>query len=100
MSYVWCVFIGVIAGFFLTVLLGINPNIIPLSGTTELAKNDLIVKEMPPEVKAQYNELKELCKWIEDKDLLFIKIDKEDYLCVMQLDTFAELLKRIKEEEK
>jgi hypothetical protein len=69
----------------------INAIRVPLSGATEFCKGDLIIDDLIAEVKVRQNGFKELYKWIENKDLLFVKADRHEYLCIMPLKIFMKL---------
>lgn len=69
---------------------------VPLSGATDFAKGDVVVEGMVGEVKMRRNGFKELYKWLANKDLLFLKADREDYLCVMPISKFMQLMKGVK----
>lgn len=71
---------------------GLSAKRIPLSGATEFARGDIIVGGLTAEVKLRKNGFKELYKWIRDRDLLFVKADREPYLCVMRVELLITLL--------
>ncbi|PMQ02383.1 MAG: hypothetical protein CBR30_01705 [Dictyoglomus sp. NZ13-RE01] len=71
---------------------GINAKRIPLSGGSWL-KGDILIDNFICEVKARANGFREIYKWLEDKDFLFIKADRKDYLVVMSLDKFINLMR-------
>lgn len=71
---------------------GLDAKRVPLSGSTDFAKGDVIVNGMTIEVKWRGNGFKSLYTWLENKDALAIKADRKDFLIVMPLDTFVELL--------
>ncbi|MCS7231612.1 MAG: hypothetical protein RMJ67_05705 [Elusimicrobiota bacterium] len=68
---------------------------IPLSGASFI-KGDLLIKingkEFLGEVKGRSKGFKEIYKWIDGKDFLFLKADYKDYLVVITLDKFLNLL--------
>ncbi len=72
---------------------GINAVRVPLSGATEFAKGDVLVEGRTCEVKLRKAGFKELYRWIEGKDLLFLKADRKEYLVVMRVKDLVELLK-------
>ncbi|MEM4546832.1 MAG: hypothetical protein QW328_08755 [Nitrososphaerota archaeon] len=72
---------------------GINAVRVPLSGATEFAKGDVIVERKVCEVKLRHDGFRELYKWLEEKDWLFLKADRKPYLVVMKIDDLIELLK-------
>lgn len=76
---------------------GIKALRVPLSGSCEGFAGDLIVENKTAEVKARAKGFKELYKWLQDRDLLFLKADFRDYLVVMRLDEFIGLLKEAKQ---
>ena len=71
---------------------GIDAKRVPLSGAADFLKADLLIEGLTAEVKVRHAGFKELYKWIEDKDLLFVKADRKEYLCVMRTKTFIDLL--------
>jgi len=74
---------------------GITAKRIPLSGASWI-KGDMIInlngKEMIGEVKARKEGFKEIYKWIDNKDFLFLRADRKDFLIVMNIKTFLELI--------
>lgn len=72
---------------------GIDAKRVPLSGATEFCKGDLLIHGLIAEVKVRHHGFKELYKWLNGKDLLFVKADYADYLCVMPIERFIELIK-------
>lgn len=77
---------------------GIDAKRVPLSGATSFAKGDIIIDDLVAEVKVRKNGFKQIYKWIEGKDLLFLKADYRTMLVVMDLDKFIELLASTKSE--
>lgn len=73
---------------------GLNAVRVPLSGATEFEKSDLFVEGLKAEVKVRHDGFKELYKWLEGKDILCLKADRQDGLVVLPVDKFIELLKR------
>ncbi len=71
---------------------GLNAERVPLSGATEFAKGDVVVEGLVGEVKLRKDGFKQIYKWLDDKDLLFLKADRKPYLVVMELDEFMKLL--------
>jgi hypothetical protein len=72
---------------------------IPLSGATEYKKGDIEVEGYTGEVKLRKNGFKELYKWLENADILFLKADRKEYLAVMPVGLFKDLLLTLKKEE-
>jgi Holliday junction resolvase len=66
---------------------------VPLSGATEFLKNDLVIEGFKAEVKIRRSGFRQLYKWIENADFLFVKEDYKTYLVIMRLETFENLLK-------
>jgi len=54
---------------------------------------------MAGEVKVRKSSFKKLYEWLENQDLLFVKMDRKPYLVVMNLETFSKLLKGGEESE-
>ncbi|MEN2984326.1 MAG: hypothetical protein ABDH25_04800 [Dictyoglomaceae bacterium] len=75
---------------------GVIAKRIPLSGASFI-KGDLLIiingKEFLGEVKGRSQGFKEIYKFIDGKDFLFLKADYKDYLIVMSLDKFLNLLR-------
>jgi hypothetical protein len=69
---------------------------IPLSGAQEGFENDVQGLGLNWEVKARKNGFQTLYKWLEDErekpDALALKADRKDWLVVMKLDKFIELM--------
>lgn len=69
---------------------------IPLSGAQEGFENDVQGLSLNWEVKARKNGFQTLYKWLEDErekpDALALKADRKDWLVVMKLSTFMELM--------
>lgn len=74
---------------------GILSKRIPLSGSSWI-KGDIILKidekELLGEVKARKEGFKEIYRWIDGKDILFLKADYRDYLVVMELEKFLKFI--------
>lgn len=77
---------------------GLDAKRVPLSGATEFAKGDIVVEGLVGEVKARHDGFKQIYKWLDGKDLLFLKADYRTMLVVMDLDKFIELLASTKSE--
>ena len=75
---------------------GLNAERVPLSGATKFAKGDVVVEGLVGEVKWRKDGFKQIYKYFEGKDLLFIKADRKPYLVVMRLEEFIELLRGAK----
>jgi hypothetical protein len=75
---------------------GINAKRIPLSGASWI-KGDIIVsingKEYIGEVKTRKEGFKEIYKWLFGKDFLFLRADRKEFLVVMNMEKFLELIK-------
>jgi len=74
---------------------GIVAKRIPLSGGSWI-KGDIAMEFLGKgyigEVKARKDGFKEIYKWIEDKDFLFLRADRKDFLVVMDIKTFLEIV--------
>jgi hypothetical protein len=74
---------------------GITAKRIPLSGASWL-KGDIFIELLNKgyigEVKARREGFKEIYKWLSDKDFLFLRADRKDFLIVMNIKTFLELV--------
>lgn len=72
---------------------GIPTKRVPLSGASDFQKGDLILdikdKKILGEVKWRKNGFKQIYKWIEEADVLFIKRDYSDYLVVQRLKDYC-----------
>lgn len=75
---------------------GVPAQRVPLSGASEFQKGDVIVDGKVAEVKVRKDDFKRIYQWLEDKDLLFIKSDRKDYLVVMKLDDFIKQVQLIR----
>ena len=70
---------------------GIPAKRVPLSGATEFAKGDIVIKDRyKAEVKLRKDGFKELYRWLDGNDFLFVKADRKPYLVIMTFDTFIE----------
>lgn len=69
---------------------------VPLSGAQEGYENDVEGLGMSWEVKSRKNGFKTLYKWLEDErekpDALALKADRKDWLVVMKLEKFLEII--------
>jgi len=71
---------------------------VPLSGGAKGFEGDVLIeKRFKAEVKARHDGFKELYKWLQKADILFVKADFKDYLAVLPLSLFLEILKGWKE---
>jgi Holliday junction resolvase len=74
---------------------GITAKRIPLSGASWM-KGDIFIellnKGYVGEVKARKEGFKEIYKWLDGKDFLFLRADRKDFLIVMNIKTFLELI--------
>lgn len=67
---------------------------VPLSGGSWV-KGDIILEGLGVgEVKLRADGFKEIYKWLANNDFLFIKRDRDQYLVVMPLDDWMEMVKR------
>lgn len=71
---------------------GIKAKRIPLSGATEFQKGDVQIQDFIAEVKLRKNGFKQIYKWLENSDILFIKADRKPYLAVIPLELLVDLL--------
>lgn len=74
---------------------GIECKRIPLSGASAITPScDLLIgkEEDQAEVKVRGNGFKKLYDWIDNNRFLFVKADRQPYLCVMRVKDFIELL--------
>jgi len=72
---------------------GISAKRVPLSGAAEGFPGDVIVADKyTAEVKWRKNGFKELYKWLEGKDLAFLKADRKPFLVVMTGDMFCKII--------
>lgn len=73
---------------------GLNAKRVPLSGSTDFAKGDVVVEDLVIEVKRRKKGFKKLYDWLEGFDALAIREDKKGFLIVLPLEKFVELLGR------
>lgn len=75
---------------------GIECRRVPLSGGAPGTPGDLIISHKDvdklAEVKVRGEGFRELYRWIDGNDFLFVKADRKDYLAVMRLEDFIELI--------
>jgi Holliday junction resolvase len=69
---------------------------IPLSGATDYKKGDIELEGYTGEVKLRKDGFKEIYKWLENADILFLKADRKEYLAVVRVDLLKDLLITIK----
>lgn len=65
--------------------MGLKAERVPLSGQCGSFVGDLIVNNLKAEVKGRSNGFKSLYKWLEDRDILFIRSDRKEWLVVLRL---------------
>lgn len=66
--------------------LGFNAERVPLSGRSGGSfSGDLIVEGKIAEVKGRRDGFKSLYKWLEDRDILFIRADRKEWLVIQRL---------------
>lgn len=70
---------------------------VPLSGAAggEFGGDVVLAGGLKAEVKARANGFTRLYKWLEDVDMLALKADRRDWLIVLPLERFQELLRRV-----
>ena len=71
---------------------------IPLSGACDGFKGDVEGLSLIWEVKIRKDGFKELYKWLEGKDALAIRANKQKWLVVIPLDKFIEFFPELYEE--
>lgn len=72
---------------------------VPLSGQTEFKKGDIVIEDKyTGEVKWRKEGFKEIYKWLENNDFLFLKADRKPYLVVMKLELFIKLMRGVADE--
>ncbi len=66
--------------------LGFDAERVPLSGRSGGSfSGDLIVEGKIAEVKGRGDGFKSLYKWLEDRDILFIRADRKEWLVIQRL---------------
>ncbi len=71
---------------------GIDAERVPLSGGAGgNFAGDLRIENKKAEVKGRKEGFKELYKWIEGKDMLFIRADRKEWLVVLRIEDFIKL---------
>lgn len=70
---------------------------VPLSGSSRFQKGDVVIKlkdrTLVAEVKRR-KSYKTLYQWLSGKDLCFFRADKEEWLVIVPLRIFVELVRR------
>jgi len=78
---------------------GLAAQRVPLSGSAPGMSGDVRTtvggRELVGEVKRRRQGFKELYRWLEGKDLLFMRADRSDWLVCMKLDLFLWLLRQV-----
>ncbi|MGB9622741.1 MAG: hypothetical protein ACPL07_02740 [Candidatus Bathyarchaeia archaeon] len=74
---------------------GITAVRVPLSGSTAFQRGDVLIEvggvKYIGEVKRRREGFKELYKWLEGKDVLFVRRDKDEWVVCMSLDVFLNI---------
>ena len=66
--------------------LGFNAQRVPLSGQSGgLFSGDLIIDGKIAEVKGRADGFKTLYRWLEGKDILFVRADRKEWLVIQRL---------------
>ena len=81
---------------------GIDAKRVPLSGASEFQKGDLIIRLcidggealLTAEVKRRRNGFKQLYGWLEDRNLVFMRADRKDWIVAMDIEFFLQLMRR------
>ncbi len=77
---------------------GIEAYRVPLSGGAPGFAGDIIIalneKEYICEVKSRGEGFRQIYKWLEGKDMLFVKADRKKYLAVIPLEIFLKILSK------
>jgi hypothetical protein len=77
--------------------MGFNAERVPLSGGAGGSfTGDLIINGKKAEVKGRATGFKEIYKWIEPVDYLFIRADRQSWLVVIRLQDFAKKKEKLK----
>ena len=72
--------------------MGLNAERIPLSGAGGGSfSGDLIVEGKIAEVKGRKDGFKNLYKWLEGRDILFIRADRKEWLVVVRLKDWKKI---------
>lgn len=73
---------------------GINAKRVPLSGATDFQKGDVIINNtITAEVKRRRNGFKQLYSWLEDRNLVFMRADRKDWIVAMDIEFFLQLMR-------
>lgn len=72
---------------------GIPAKRVPLSGSTGFKGDIIIDGSLRCEVKARKDGFKQIYKWLEGNNYLFIKANRKPVLVIMEIDEFIKLLK-------
>lgn len=75
---------------------GLDAQRVPLSGASEFKKGDVVVQGRTGEVKVRGSGFKKIYEWLGANDFLAIKADRREYLIVLRVDDFVNLLKGVK----
>lgn len=75
---------------------GISAKRVPLSGALVELPGDITLpwlgEKKIGEAKWRANGFKEIYKWLNKRDVLFLKADRKDGLAVMHIDDFSQML--------
>ena len=78
---------------------GLDAHRVPLSGSAPTLAGDVRTtvagRELVGEVKRRKDGFRELYRWLEGKDLLFMRADRADWLVCMRLDLFLWLMRQV-----
>lgn len=78
---------------------GIPAKRVPLSGAAPGFKGDVLIGkgsgQKTAEVKRRAKGFRELYKWLEGADILFIRADRRQWLAVLPLDDLKKLMQKI-----
>lgn len=70
--------------------LGLDVERVPLSGAGGgTFSGDLLVNGKRAEVKGRADGFKNIYRWLEDRDLLFIKADRKEWLVIQRLKDWS-----------
>lgn len=82
---------------------GVRAKRVPLSGSTEFAKGDVVMeiegKDYVAEVKLWSRGFDRIYKFLEGRDMVFCRGDRKEWMVVMKLSTFLEIVNAIYERE-
>lgn len=71
---------------------GFEAHRVPLSGPSDAFPGDVLIsldgRKLIGEVKRRKNGFKQLYKWLEGKDILFLRADRKEWLVVMKLENW------------